>query len=149
MNEQIIARAEEFLSNREILENGCGECCVLAQIDPDGFPTAASISPVKIDGIKRVYFCSFQGSNWVKRAQNCSYASICFNSQEKHYNITLVGTMNILTDIKTKTEMWYKGLEGYFKGPEDDDFCVLEFVTLRYSLKLSEHDSNSVARGSL
>jgi len=149
MHEEIIARAEEILANRGKFEHGCGECCVLAQIDDEGYPTAATISPSKIDGIRRVTFCSGTGSNWVKRAEKCNRASVCFNSEEKQYNITLVGTIEVLTDLETKREMWYDGMGYYFKGPEDPGFCVLQFVTRRYSLMLSEGDANGSARGTL
>jgi general stress protein 26 len=30
--------------------------------------------------------------------------------------------------------MWYDGLKAIFTGPEDGDYCVLKFVTERYSL---------------
>ena len=149
MNEDIIARAEKILAEREIFEHGCGECCVLSQIDDEGFPTAATISPAKIEGIKRIYFCSGTGSNWAKRAEKCDRASICFNSEERQYNITLVGTIKVLTDLKTKEEMWYGGMGSYFSGPEDPNFCVLCFETKRYSLMLSENEANGSARGRL
>ncbi len=149
MNKEIIARAEKILANRKILDHGCGECCVLAQIDADGYPTAATISPSKIDGIKHIYFCSGMGSNWVLRTEQCNRASICFNSEDEQYNITLVGTIEVLTDIASKTENWFDGMGHYFKGPEDPGFCVLRFNTKRYSLMLNEHDVNGSAKGTL
>jgi hypothetical protein len=45
MNEEIIKRAEDILSNRALKEQGY---CVLALIDFEGYPTAATISPSKI-----------------------------------------------------------------------------------------------------
>ena len=147
MNEKIIAQAEKILSNRVRFEHGCLECCVLALIDTDGYPTAATISPSKVDGIKRITFCTGTGSNWVKRIEKCNRASVCFNSESEQYNITLVGIIEMLTDHETKKEMWFDGMGFYFKGPEDPNFCVLQFVTQRYSLMLNEHDANGQARG--
>lgn len=146
MNEQIILRAEKILANRAIKEQGS---CVLALIDSEGYPTAATISPSKIDGIRSITFCTGISSNWVKRIENCNRASVCFNSESEQYNITLVGTIKVLTDSATKKEMWYDGMGSYFKGPEDPNFCVLQFVTQRYSLMLSEQDANGSARGIL
>ena len=146
MNEEIITRAEKILANRTIKEHGC---CVLALIDIDGYPTAATISPSRIDGIKRITFCTGTGSNWAKRIEKCNRASVCFNSETEQYNITLVGTIEVLTDLATKKEMWYDGMGYYFKGPEDPNFCVLRFKTQRYSLMLNEHDANGQARGTL
>ena len=149
MNEDIIKQAETILANREIFEHGCGECCVLALIDADGYPTAATISPAKIDGIKRIYFCTGTGSNWVKRIEKCNHASVCLNSEEEQYNITLVGDIEVLTDLEIKKNMWFKGMGHYFTGPEDPGFCVLQFTTKRYSLMLNEQDANGQARGTL
>ena len=149
MNENVINNAEAILARLTRFEQGCLECCVLAQIDEDGFPTAATISPSKIDGIRHVYFCSGLGSNWVKRAKQDKRASVCFNSEEEQYNISLVGDIEVVTEPDVKTEMWYSGMGGYFTGPGDPNFCVLKFTTKRYSLMLSEFDVNGQARGEL
>jgi general stress protein 26 len=146
MNEEIIKRAEDILSNRALKEQGY---CVLALIDFEGYPTAATISPSKIDGIRCITFCTGIESNWAKRIVNCNRASVCFNSGTEQYNITLIGNIEVLTDIETKKEMWYEGMGYYFKGPEDPNFCVLRFKTQRYSLMLNEHDVNGSARGTL
>lgn len=146
MNEEIITRAEEILSNRATKEQGY---CVLALIDTDGYPTAATISPSKIDGIRNITFCTGINSNWAKRIEKCNRASVCFNSGSEQYNITLVGTIEVLTDLAVKRDMWYEGMGYYFKGPEDPDFCVLQFTTQRYSLMLNEQDANGSARGTL
>jgi len=149
MNKEIIKQAENILANLTRFEQGCLECCVLALIDTDGYPTAATISPSKIDGIRHITFCSGTGSNWVKRIEKCNRASVCFNSEDKQYNITLIGTIEVLTDIATKKEMWFDGIGSYFSGPEDPGFCVLRFNTQRYSLMLNEHDAAGSARGTL
>ena len=146
MNEEIIKRAEKILVGRATREQGH---CVLALIDIDGYPTAATISPSKIDGIGCITFCTGTSSNWVKRIEKCNRASVCFNSGPEQYNITLVGDIEVLTDLETKKKMWYEGMGHYYKGPEDPNFCVLRFMTRRYSLMLNEHDANGSARGTL
>ena len=146
MSKETIKQAEKILANRAKKEQGC---CVLALIDTDGYPTAATISPSKIEGIRCITFCTGIESNWVKRIEKCNRASVCFNSESEQYNITLVGTIEVLTDLPTKKEMWYDGMGYYFKGPEDPGFCVLQFVTKRYSLMLNEQDASGHARGTL
>jgi len=146
MHEQLIAKAEEILQNRATKEQGY---CVLALIDLDGYPTAATISPSKIDGIRRITFCTGTGSNWAKRIEKCSHASVCFNSGTEIYNITLVGDIEVVTDPVVKQEMWYEGMSWYFSGPDDPNYCVLQFTTKRYSLMLGEEDPNNSGRGTL
>jgi len=141
-DEAIIARAAEIVAKRGIREDGY---CVLALIDTDGYPTAATISPSKSEGIEWFTFCTGLGSNWARRIEKCDRASLCFNSP--HYNITLVGTIEVLTDLVTKKEMWYEGMGSYFSGWEDPGFCVLRFKTQRYSLMLSEKEG--IVRGTL
>ena len=127
MNEEIIARAEAFLSTPHN--------CVLALVDADGYPTAATITPSSVEGIKRVTFGNHVESNWVQRVQQCDRASICFTMDSPECNITLVGTVEVLADdMAIKKAHWRNWMDGYYSGPEDAHFCVLWFTTRRYSL---------------
>jgi general stress protein 26 len=128
MNEKIISRAGE------IVEQNTGErtYCSLALIDLDSYPTVSTITASKADGINWVTFCTGLGSDKVHRIMKCNRASVCFNSNE--YNITLIGTIDIITDPDVKKEMWYGGLVNHFSGPQDPNYCVLRFKTERYNL---------------
>lgn len=139
MNEEIIARAGE------IIEKNTGEdsYCVLALIDLEGYPSASTISASKADGINWITFCTGVAGNRPERVNNCNRASVCFNGSD--YNITLVGTMEVLNDPEVKKEMWYDGLSNHFTGPEDPNYCVLRFKTKRYNLLVDWKE----ARGTL
>jgi general stress protein 26 len=128
MNREVVARAAE------IVEKNTGEAsfCTLALIDLDGYPTASTITPSKADGIRWITFCTGLGGARTDRIHKCDRASVCFNADD--YNITLVGTMEIVTDPEVKKEMWYEGLANHFSGPEDPHYCVLRFQTQRYNL---------------
>ncbi len=127
MNEEIIARAGEFIA--------ATRDCILALIDENGYPTAARITPTKTEGIEWITIGNSIESNWTKRAAKCDRASICYSSERPEYNVTLVGTLEIITDDFTlKKEMWREWMETYYSGPEDPKYCVLRFRTLRYSL---------------
>jgi general stress protein 26 len=128
MNEEIIARAGEIIA----INTGETGYCALALIDLDGYPTVSTISAAKADGINWLTFCTGLSSPKIDRINKCNRASVCFNSAE--YNITWVGTIEILTDPDVKKEMWYGGLTGQFSGPEDPGYCVLRFKTERYNL---------------
>jgi lysophospholipid acyltransferase (LPLAT)-like uncharacterized protein len=75
-------------------------CAVLALIDENGYPTASTLTIAKADGIKWLTFNTSLSRDSVKRIKNCNRASICINFSE--YNITLVGTIEVLTDPDTK-----------------------------------------------
>lgn len=109
--------------------------CVLALMDSDGFPTAAVITPTKTQGIRQVFIGNSIHSNWVKRAGACDRASLCYHTSQPECNITLVGTIEVVTgDMALKKEMWSDWMEQYYTGPEDPGFCVLRFTTKRYSI---------------
>ena len=59
---------------------------------------------------------------------------------EPFFNITLVGKIKVITDPKIKKEMWYNGLEHYFTGYEDENYCVLKFVTERYKIFIDDEE---------
>lgn len=124
----IIVKAGEIVEKN----TGIATYCVLSLIDLDGYPTASTITASKADGINWINFCTGFGNTKTNRISECNLASVCFNSSD--YNITLVGTIEVLTDPVVKKEMWYGGLVNHFNGPEDPNYCVLHFKTERYNL---------------
>lgn len=135
MNKEIIERAGEIIRQNTAHNSpgGSEPYCVLALIDEKGYPTASTITAAKADGINWITFCTGLGSNKAKRINSCSCASVCFNTGGA-YNITLAGTIEIVTDVAVKKEMWYEGLKHHFRGADDPDYCVLRFHTQRYNL---------------
>ena len=138
MSEKTIARAEEIIKSKTA-EVNMGAGVTLSLLDHEGYPTTSALSIAKADGIRRISFGVALDSNKAKRAKKCSRASICIFDDDfeggAYYNITLVGTIEIVTDPETKKEMWYQGLEEHFPGGQDDpNYCVLSFTTKRYNL---------------
>lgn len=132
MSQAILDKAASIVNANTRHQGADNPICVLSQIDLDGSPTAATITPSKADGLRWVTLCSGLESNWAKRCKSDPSACLCFSTGE--YNISLVGTLQIVTDPDIKREMWYKGLENHFSGPEDPGYCVLRFETQRYNL---------------
>lgn len=128
MDQELITKAGDIVKNNIGMET----YCVLALLDLDGYPTASTITASKADGIHWITFCTGLGGTRTDRINKCNWASVCFNADD--YNITLVGTMEIVTDPDIKKEMWYEGLSNHFNGPEDPNYCVLRFKTERYNL---------------
>lgn len=128
MNEKIISRAGEIVAQN----TGERTYCTLALIDLEGYPTVSTITASKSDGINWLTFCTGLGSDKSNRIIKCNRASVCFNSNE--YNITLVGTIEIITDPDVKKEMWYGSLVNHFSGPLDPNYCVLRFKTESYNV---------------
>ena len=145
MNKEIIERSGEIIRQNTAHNSpeGSEPHCVLALIDANGYPTASTLTAAKADGINWITFCTGHGSNKAKRISSCNRASVCFNTS-REYNITLVGTIEIVTDAAIKQEMWYEGLKNHFSGPDDPNYCVLRFHTERYNLLVDWQEAQGV-----
>ena len=56
-------------------------------------------------------------------------ASIYFYDKRFYRGVMLKGTMEVLTDSKSKEEIWREGDEIYYPlGVTDSDYCVLKFT---------------------
>lgn len=139
MNTEIIARAEEVIASKTgYIGDGMGGFATLALIDEDGYPTASTVTIAKADGIKWITFNTSLSTDKVKRINKSNRASMCINSNE--YNITLVGTVEVLTDPVTKKDMWFAPMADMWSGPDDPEYCVLRFNTERYNLFFAGDD---------
>ncbi|MDE6592623.1 MAG: pyridoxamine 5'-phosphate oxidase family protein [Oscillospiraceae bacterium] len=130
MNEKIIERAGEIITERA---KGSQNFVTLAFVDRDGYPHTTTISISKSEGIKWLTFCTGTGAK-KDIIDRCNKASVCINSSE--YHIALTGTIEQITDLDVKKEMWYDGLKNHFSGYDDPNYCVLKFTAERYNLLL-------------
>ena len=139
MSQKAIAKAEEIIKSKTA-EVNMGVGVTLSLLDHEGYPTTSTLSISKAYGIRQITFGGQLDSNKAKRAKENSRASVCIfddNYEEgAYYNITLVGDIEVVTDLETKKETWYPGLEEHFPngGIDDPNYCVLKFTTKRYNL---------------
>ena len=131
MSQATVSKAENVINNLAgKMEEGY---CAIALIDEDGYPSASTVSIAKADGIKWLAFCAGINDNKANRIRKNNRASVCLNSPG--YNITLVGTAEVITDPKVKKETWYEGCGEIWPGGADDpDYCVIRFTAKRYNL---------------
>lgn len=134
MNQKYIKKAADIIP-RHTVHGGLSDkilVCALGMLDLDGAPTVAAITTARSEGIEWLTFATGITSNKVKRLALSNRASVCFLSET--YNISLVGTLEVLTDPTTKRETWYDALAHHFSGPDDPNYCVLKFTTAHYNL---------------
>jgi len=148
MDQKIIKRAGEVIASKanyvagDGAEAGMYGYAVLSLIDENGYPTASALTIARADGINWLTFATSPDSNKAKRVELCSRASVCIASSE--YNITLVGTVEIVTDAAVKKESWFAPMAHMWSGPDDPSFCVLRFHTERYNLFFADDESMAV-----
>lgn len=148
MNQKNIKRAGEVIASKTgYIGGGMGGYAVLALIDENGYPTASTLTIAKAEGINWITFNTSPDTNKVRRIQKCNRASVCLSSSE--YNITLVGTIEVLTDPATKKDMWFEPMAEMWSGPDDPSFCVLKFNTERYNIFFADEMEEPETVGTL
>lgn len=102
----------------------------ISSIDEEGFPnTKAMLPPRKREGIKTFYFTTNTSSMRVSQYQEIPKACIYFCDRRFFRGMMLSGTVEILTDNKSKEMIWQDGDTMYYpKGVTDPDYCVLRFT---------------------
>jgi len=139
MSNDVIVKASEIINSKTgYIGGGMEGYAALSLIDENGYPTTSTLTITKADGINWLTFCTSPTRNSVIRIKKCNRASVCINSSE--YNLTLVGTVEILTDIDIKKENWMPVMDdgAHWTGPDDPNFCVLRFTTECYSLFIDD-----------
>lgn len=103
---------------------------VIGSVDGEGFPNMkAMLPPRKREGINKFYFTTNTSSMRVKQYLENPKASIYFYDKRFYRGVMLKGTMEVLTDSKSKEEIWREGDEIYYPlGVTDSDYCVLKFT---------------------
>ena len=102
----------------------------ISSVDEEGFPcTKAMLSPRVREGIKVFYFTTNTFSLRVAHYKTNPKACIYFCDEEGFRGMMLRGTMEVLTDSKSKEMIWRDGDEQYYPGGvTDPNYCVLKFT---------------------
>lgn len=105
----------------------------ISSIDEEGFPnTKAMLPPRKREGIKTFYFTTNTSSMRVSQYQENPKACIYFCDRRFFRGAMLSGTVEVLTDNKSKEMIWQDGDTMYYpKGVTDPDYCVLRFTAIK------------------
>lgn len=120
MSNELIAKVEEIIRNASV--------ATIAKIDDKGYPRASTISNIKTDGVKTIWFSTGLRSSKVKFFLQNNKASVCYCDGEN--NITLIGTIDVLTDPELKKQLWLDWFINHFPGGiSDPNYCILKFTT--------------------
>ncbi len=106
--------------------------CMVGTIAEDGFPNIKTMFNLKHDGFKRFWFSTNTSSRRVKQLKKDNRGCVYFLDESLHKGLMLVGTIEILQDIKSKKLLWTEKSEKYYPlGLEDPDYSVLCFTAER------------------
>ena len=102
-------------------------------IDKEGYPNVATRSLIHPKDILSCYFSTGTGANLMSNIKRNNKASVCI--REGGNNISLHGTIEIITDKAVKEEMWLDWFINHFPGGATDPiYCLLKFTAIRGTL---------------
>lgn len=119
MKNELISRAEAIMKE--------SETAVIALVDENGFPRASTISSLKTEGVRHAWFSTGLGSGKARCIRLSDRAGLCYCDGDN--NVTLMGTIEILTEPGIKKEMWVDWFINHFPGGvTDPEYCILKFT---------------------
>lgn len=103
------------------------EVAYVGKVDSNGYPRVSTISSLKVDDIGTMWFSTGLDGDKAKLYKSNPKASVCYNKAND--NITLTGTMEVITEQEIKTELWVDWFINHFPGgPTDPNYCILKFT---------------------
>ena len=136
MSEILLDKAKELINKctAHTRESGLTFDWVMALTDELGYPSASMISASRAEGTDWIAFCVFSNSNKANRVKKDPRACVYLFESQSYSGISLMGKVEIITDLKIKKRMWYDELAEHFTEPENDCWCVLMFKPERYNI---------------
>ncbi len=92
MEKELLVRAAEIMSQ--------APTAVIGVTDESGFPRVSSISSLKTKGTEHAWFATGLSTGKVRSLKLNNKAGVCYH--DEHNNVTLMGTVEILTDLDTR-----------------------------------------------
>ena len=149
MNQETIAKAGEIINARTgYIGDGMKGYATVTTIDESNYPSSTTMSISKADGINWMTFNSGANASPVKRIAKNNKACVCLSSSD--YHINLVGTFEILDDIKSKKDNWQEPLTEYYANVDEaieQGLMPIKFTTRRYNIYIV--DGELEAKGTL
>jgi general stress protein 26 len=136
MNDLLLEKAKEIINKctAHTRDSGLTFDWTMALTDEFGYPSASMISASRADGTNWITFCTGVNANKPNRIRKDPRACIYLFESKSFTGISLIGKVELLTDLETKKQMWYEELGDHFKSAEDENLCVLMFKPERYNI---------------
>jgi general stress protein 26 len=143
MHDAIIKRASELINSRTgYIGDGMEGWAVLSLIDENGYPTSSTMTISKADGINWITFLTGAEGPKAERIARSNKACVCLASSE--YHVSLVGTVELITDTEVKKENWQDVVTKHYGSDwNDPNWAVLRFTTETYNLFFASDDTEA------
>lgn len=126
---EIVKKAEKLLGDCEVVD--------LATVSENGYPRICALSKIKTEGIRKIWFATGTESKKTLHLNKNPKSSVCF--WKNGDSVTLVGETKVLTDARTKEELWQDWFIDHFpEGMTDPGYCILEFTAKEATLWIDQ-----------
>lgn len=99
----------------------------LASVTADGYPRGCILVKVANRGFRTVYVST--GTTSRKTGEFLANPKAGLSYGDEKDGVTLLGAVRVLNEKAQKAPYWQEWMGAHFpKGPDDPDFCVLEFT---------------------
>jgi general stress protein 26 len=103
--------------------------CLLGTNSENGFPNIKAMMNAKHEGIHRIWLSTNASSRRVQQLKNDNRACVYYVDDKDFKGLMLIGTIQIVQDLKSRQMLWADGDERYYPlGVEDPDYSVLCFT---------------------
>ncbi|MBT3318451.1 MAG: pyridoxamine 5'-phosphate oxidase family protein [Clostridia bacterium] len=125
MDAKILNKANEIMKQ--------AKQAYVGSIDKEGYPNVATRSLIHPKDMSSCFFSTGTGANLMSNINQNNKAGVCI--REGGNNISLHGTIEIITDKAIKEQMWLDWFINHFpKGVNDPTYCLLKFTAIRGTL---------------
>ena len=104
-------KQEAITQGLELVEKS--NFCMLGTNAEDGFPNIKGVSTLKHEGLKKFWFSTNTSSKRVQQLKKDNRTCVYFVAEKPFRGLMLVGTVEILQDIKSRKMLWTEGNEIY------------------------------------
>jgi len=127
-------RGNSAINKQEAISQGlelinASKICLLGTNAEDGFPNVKAMLNLKHEGLKHVWFSTNTSSKRAQQVKKDKRTCVYYVDEKNFQGLMLIGTVEILQDIKSRKMLWSEGAEVYYPlGVEDPDYSVLHFT---------------------
>ena len=107
----------------------------LATIRPDGYPETRHVANMMNHGVDDLTLFFMTGRNTPKAQQLLNNPRCClyYYDTATHHSVRLFGTMELVTDKKSRHAHWDEEFANFgYDGPDDPEFILLRFHAAEY-----------------
>lgn len=116
------AKAEKLIGGLDVV--------FVATNGSHGHPNVRAMAPIRVDSLDLIWFATSLESSKIIELVKDHNAVVYGYSPETLAEFRLWGSVAIMDDHETRSQVWCDELKEHFEGPDDPNMRVLKFVSV-------------------